>query len=318
MITLFELRWSHYCEKIRLILDVAGLPWRSVGIDAFTKREIAQYPVPAHLPNRTVPAILDDNTGKFVMDSTPIVRYLAMAYPQVAALMPGDAANQSEIDRCLLEFDSVLALGARRFGYMQVIFECPELLATLFLSHRSRGFFCRSGIRHLSGAFLGMVLCKRFDFHRAETLGMYEALEAYLLKLAQKLHGREFIVGQQLSAADLAFAAQMRPLTIVPFFAEHRGLSSLFARHHDLLVRFSKEPKSVYQAAIATARQEASPVRRRLREKINDFAFSARNEVAANDHQVLWDRAMWLMPWHYWVSLRRGKRRMPLATAYFR
>jgi hypothetical protein len=31
MITLFELHWSHYCEKIRLTVDYMGLPWARAG-----------------------------------------------------------------------------------------------------------------------------------------------------------------------------------------------------------------------------------------------------------------------------------------------
>lgn len=318
MITLFELHWSHYCEKIRLVLDVSGLPWKTVGIDAFTKREMAGYPIPAHLPNRTVPAILDEATGEFVMDSTPIVRYLARTYPQVAKLFPGDESNRAEIDQRLVEFDSVLGIGARRFGYIQVILECPELLPSLFLSHRANGFFCRPLISRISAAVLGMLLSKRFDFHRSDKTGMYEALERYLLKLAQELDGREFIVGEQLSVADLAFAAQMRPLTIVPFFTDNPALQSLFARHRQLLQKYSNEPDSRYQVAIASARARKAPVRRRLRTVTSDFGFHACNDLAANDHRVLWDWAMWLMPFHYWITLRRGKRRLAVPTVGYR
>ncbi|GBL44392.1 hypothetical protein SFMTTN_0187 [Sulfuriferula multivorans] len=71
MITLYELHWSHYCEKIRLTLHYMGLEWRMVGIDAFSKRQLREHPLPSYLPSHTVPAIHDARTGRFVMDSTP-------------------------------------------------------------------------------------------------------------------------------------------------------------------------------------------------------------------------------------------------------
>jgi glutathione S-transferase len=37
VIILYELYWSHYCEKIRWALDYKKLPWKKVGINAFTK-----------------------------------------------------------------------------------------------------------------------------------------------------------------------------------------------------------------------------------------------------------------------------------------
>jgi glutathione S-transferase len=82
MIILYELSWSHYCEKVRLALDHMHLPWRAESIDAFAKAPLRARSRPAQLPSYTVPAILDDATNAYVMDSTPILRYLAETYPK--------------------------------------------------------------------------------------------------------------------------------------------------------------------------------------------------------------------------------------------
>ena len=103
MITLYELAWSHYCEKVRLSLDYMQLPWRAVSIDAFKKEPLRAHPRASQLPSYTVPAILDEATNAFVMDSTPILRYLAETYPESPQLFPGDAANRSAVDATLLE-----------------------------------------------------------------------------------------------------------------------------------------------------------------------------------------------------------------------
>jgi glutathione S-transferase len=314
MITLFELHWSHYCEKIRLALNYMQLPWQAVDIHPFSKKEMHQHPLAAQLPSYTVPAIFDDATQQFVMDSTPILRYLAKQYPHAPSLFPGDETNALAIDQQLLEFDTLLALPARRFGYSQLILETPATLSDLFL----HGLWRKPVLRTLAGHVLGAVLCKRFEFHRSERNGLYEALEHYLLQLAARLEGKAFVVGDAFSAADLAFAAQLRPLTIVPFFAEHPALQSLFQRHRQLLADHSNEGDSAYQLAITKVRQNKSPVRRRLRDTASELPFAIQGEFAANDQTNVWDRGMWAMPYHYMFSLRQGKLRQALANASVR
>jgi glutathione S-transferase len=318
LITLYELHWSHYCEKIRLALDYMQLPWRTVDINAFGKKELRQHPLPAHLPNRIVPAILDDSTQQFVMDSTPILRYLADAYPDAPQLFPGDAANRAAIDAQLLEFDTCIGIPARRVGYSQVIFECPALLADLFLPQVAKGVFCAPVVREISGRVLGVLLSKRFDFHRAEGSGLYEALELYLLQLSVRLERQKFVVGNEFSVADLALAAQLRPLTIVPFFAEHPLLKTLLARQRGVLQNHGREGESAYQLAIKAARQKRLPVRRTLRQRVDALPFIVSNGVAANDQKEVWTWGMWAMPFHFWVTLRQGKVRQLAASEFAR
>lgn len=318
MITLYELHWSHYCEKIRLALQYMGLEWRMVGIDAFNKNQLREHPLPSHLPSHTVPAVHDVRTGMFVMDSTPILRYLAENYPHAPNLFPGDQANREAIAAKLVEFDTFLGIPARRFGYTQVILECPDLLADLFLSHRGRGLFSAPVVRSIAGACLGILLSKRFAFHRSESLGLYEALEEYLLRLAAQLEGRAFIVGATFSAADIAFAAQIRPLTVVPFFAEHPRLQGLFERHRKTVARCNGESHFLYQTGIANARKHKPPVRRRLRTLTASLPFRSNGDLSGNDQNHIWTWGLLTMPFHYFVSLRSRKVRQYLATANVR
>jgi glutathione S-transferase len=318
MITLYELHWSHYCEKIRLALDYMRLPWRTVAINAFQKSQLREHSRPGHLPAYTVPAIHDERTGAFVMDSTPILRYLAAHYPDAPNLFPGDAANRAAIEETLVEFDTLLALPARRFGYTQVILECPAVLVELFLSHRDRDLFSLPLVRSVAAACLGIMLTKRFDFHRSERLGLYEALEQYLVSLAARLKEREFVVGEAFSAADLALAAQLRPLTIVPFFAEHPRLQNLFERHRKTMARWSREGEFLNQAAIADARKTKPPVRRKLRTITALLPFQINGDLAGNDQNPIWTWSVLAMPFHYVVSLRGNKVRQSTATATVR
>lgn len=313
MITLYELHWSHYCEKVRLALNYMGLEWRAVDIDAFRKDQLRTRPLPDGLPTHTVPAIHDDVSGHFVMDSTPILHYLAAHYPAAPALFPTDPAERAEVQRRLLEFDSGLAIAMRRLGYTQVILECPELLTQLFLGHRANGLFVRRGLRRLTGHVIGLMLCKRFDFHRSRELGLYESTLAYLRGLAAWMRGRDYVVGQQFSAADLTLAAMLRGFLIVPCIAEHPDLQALFAWAHAVRLRCGGEAASRYEQAIIDTRQRRPPARRLLREARGTLPFAAAGKLASNDQRPIWDRGMWLMPWHYLVTLRRGIVRQAMA-----
>ena len=44
MITLYQLHWSHYVEKVRWALDYKGLDWSAIDVDAFTKRQMHRLP----------------------------------------------------------------------------------------------------------------------------------------------------------------------------------------------------------------------------------------------------------------------------------
>jgi hypothetical protein len=142
----------------------------------------------------------------------------------------------------------------------------------------------------------------------------YEALERYLLDLAAELDAREFVVGSTFSAADLALAALLRPLTIVPFFVEHPGLRGLFERHRRVLTGVRGYTEFAYQVAVREARTRRPPVRRRLRERNTAVPFVPEQGSAANDQQRLWNLQTVSIPLHYAFTLRRNKVRTPSAT----
>lgn len=318
MIILYEMTWSHYCEKIRLALNFTGLPWKAVSVSPFSMSEMHSYGFPAYLPTYTVPAIYDNATDTFVMDSTPILRHLASAYPDRPSLFPGDEKNRAAIDSKLLELDTALGLLARRLGYTQAILECPGHLTTLFLGNRAFGFFRLPGVHRISGWVLGMVLMKRFDMHQSESLGVYEALEAYLLPIAKRLTANKYLVGDAFSAADLSLAALLRPLTIVPFFAEHPDLRDLFDWHRSVVASCGEEAPSAYQCAIRQARTKRPPVRRKIRTMTSTIPFALHGSHAHNDQRTVWTWSFAMAPFQYMFGIRANKVRSAYASEYVR
>lgn len=318
MITLYQFHWSHYCEKVSLALNYMGLSWQAVAVDPFDKKALIKHPLPDQLPAHTVPSIHDTKTDQFIMDSTPVLRYLSETYPDSPQLYPGDSENQAEVDARLLEFDSKLGLPARRFGYTQVILECPDHLSDLLLGERGNGFYSLAGIRHVAGAAMGIVLTKRFDFYLSESLGLYEGLEEYLIDLATVLEQQEFVVNNTFSAADITLAALLRPLTIVPFFYEHPKLQGLFTRHHRVVNEWSDGSPLTYQNAIATARKKRPPMRRKIVQHDASLPFSPQSNMAENDQKAFYKWSTLMTPYHYFIGLRRNKVRMAEANTEVR
>lgn len=135
-----------------------------------------------------------------------------------------------------------------------------------------------------------------------------------------RLEKQEFVVGDALSAADLALAAQLRSLKVVPFFTENPLLDGLFQKHITMIARFGRETVFPYETAIADARRLAPPVRRRLRQGSGELPFQARawQTIAANDQQNNWTANLAIYPWHYWRGLRSNKVRQQFASSTIR
>jgi glutathione S-transferase len=255
MIELYKLHWSHYVEKVRWALDFKQLPWRGIDIVAFTKKEMQRFDCA-----QTVPLIHDTSTGVAISDSSPIIRYLDETYPD-RALLPADPIEREAVWQWMLRLDSTLGLHARRLGYTQVIMECPNILSRLFMPDVCSGLFTRPGWRALAAPLLGAMLTLRFRFHRNREDRVYEALETQLIPIAAQLERDDFLVGGRFSAADIALASLLRPLRIVPHFADHPQLRSLFAWQQRLFREHDRDMAFPYETLIQAQRQRRGSMR---------------------------------------------------------
>lgn len=138
MITLYQLHWSHYVEKVRWALDFKGLEWSAVDVDPFSKRQMQHLRCKLTLDSgravHAVPTIHDADTNAVVGDSSKILEYLERTYP-APALYPTRTDEYNEVTRWMLWLDSTLGLAARRLGYTQIALEHPGILASLFVPH---------------------------------------------------------------------------------------------------------------------------------------------------------------------------------------
>jgi glutathione S-transferase len=258
MIELYKLHWSHYVEKVRWALDFKQLPWRGIDIVAFVKKEMRRFDCA-----QTVPLIHDTATGVAISDSSPIIRYLEETYPE-HSLFPADPIEREQVWQWMLRLDSTLGLHARRLGYTQVIMECPQTLAALFMPRVWGGLFARRGWRALAAPVIGMMLTLRFHFHRNRHDRVYEQLEDLLIPVAERLERQGFLVGQQFTAADLTLASLLRPLRVVPHFSHHPRLRSLFAWQQRLFDAQGRDVSFPYEDAIRARRERSGTMRGRV------------------------------------------------------
>jgi glutathione S-transferase len=295
MITLYQLHWSHYVEKVRWALDYKGVQWSAVEVDPFSKREMH------HLQNQTtldtghqtytVPAIHDEMTSSVVGESSRIIKYLERTYPS-PALYPADTGERTETARWMLWLDSTLGLAARRLAYTQIALELPGHLAELFLPRLVKSGHTGSFKARFAGAIIAGVLTRRFRFLHNRTDRVFEQLEQCLLTVARRLSSRRYLVGERFTAADLTLAALLRPVTLVPFFHDHPRLKQLFEWRSTQLREHHRESQLGYEAALHDARRRRGwtlgAVRWLSAENRNDQPLSTEIpdlEVARNDQQ---------------------------------
>jgi|SRR5882757_11142 len=243
MITLYQLHWSHYVEKVRWALDFKGVEWQAVDVDPFSKREMRHLECQATL----VPTIHDQTTGAMLGESTSIIEYLEQTCPTP----PLYAGNRDEIKRWMLWLDSTLGLGARRLAYTQLALEYPGYLPSLFLPKMSA-----RGIKaSIAGKIIAGVLTRRFRFRYNRADGVFEQVEQCLLLAAQRLSSRHYLVGESFTAADLTLAALMRPVVVVPYFFEHPRLQGLFEWRKKQLLAHHRAEHAGYESALHEVRK---------------------------------------------------------------
>jgi glutathione S-transferase len=92
MLELYQFELSHYCEKVRLILDYKGLAYRKIEVTP----GIGQLDLYRMAGQRQVPVLKDGST--VIADSTAIAHYLERQYPD-RPIIPSDPKQRA---LCLL------------------------------------------------------------------------------------------------------------------------------------------------------------------------------------------------------------------------
>jgi glutathione S-transferase len=192
MLELHQFRHSAFCEKVRLVLGAKQLPYQVVEVSP----GLGQLELFRLSGQRQVPVLVDG--GAVIADSSAIALHLEAAAPD-PALLPAEPVHRAQA--LLLEdwADTALASGAR-LALVQAAAANPVLRGAL-LPEATPG-----PLRALVGALPAGVLAGVGQVLDQEPL---QQLRRNLQQLTALVQAGPYLVGDRLSLADLAVAAQL-------------------------------------------------------------------------------------------------------------
>lgn len=241
MLELHQFRHSAFCLKVRMALRAKGLSFQEVEVTP----GIGQLAVFRLSGQRQVPVLVDGET--VVADSTAICRYLDELQPE-PPLIPKDPRAVAQIQLIEDWADTTLAASVRS-ALLQAAVDDSDLRSALLPDD------VPGPIRQvMTGVPTGWLNGLNELFGQEERSAMLNNLIA----MADALTSESVLVGNALSLADLAVAAQLSLLRFpassgpllagrgVPGISDHPRLQSLFSWRDQLDDRlFQPDPSPV-------------------------------------------------------------------------
>jgi glutathione S-transferase len=197
---------SHYCERARLGLRVAGVAYREEGhipvLHGLHTRRHGQRQVP----------LLVTATG-VVRNSEAILRYADHLRPE--CLFPRE--YEPEVARICTLADHEIGVPVRTIAY-GFVFATPGLFRDLASAHCPRS---EQVLMRFAHPLLQRMIARGFGVNPSGIARAEQRLGAAVGELESLLaDGRKFLVGNRLTAADVSVAALLGPLAIARFGAD--------------------------------------------------------------------------------------------------
>lgn len=264
-IRLYQIPFSHFCDKVRWALDYFALPYEPIVYSPRGSPGLKNAPPSLQ---KLVPIIEDaNNNSLFVADSTPILRYLDERYGQQKTLFPTDAdASKERITQYCLRLDSELGPYARRLAYLHVISEKPAILSVL-LDGNFEKTSCDDWKSYALGLLGSCIIIGRFGVHQIQEEQIFEKTARLLDEIQRDLRDKEFLFNNQFTAADLTLTALIQPLRGINSL--HTKYSPVFAYCDQIRERYDpKRPKESLPVRLLNEHRQnwrPSPVRTAVR-----------------------------------------------------
>ena len=200
MTTLYQFRFSHYCEKARWALDYKGIVFDTrnllPGLHIRTAKKLAD--------DSCLPILVDQ--GSVIQDSTAIIDYLDRTYPQ-KPLTPSDP-KQARRALDWEEFaDEKIGVPLRLWFYFH----------TLSDRRRARDFLLQGSpwygyvLFPLVFSRVRSAMCASMNIHAVSAEQAKQQFVAALDRLDQVVATQRFLVGDRFSRADLSVCALLAP-----------------------------------------------------------------------------------------------------------
>jgi glutathione S-transferase len=206
---LITIGFSHYCEKARWALDRAKLDYVEESY-----APLQHIPAVRRAGGKSVPILVDTDTGEAFRDSTDIIREIDRRRPE-AGLLPSDPALRAEALAIEDDLDENLGPATRRVGYFFLVHRGGERFGREMLSGATTG--TARAVVSLTYPAIAWAIAKALKVDEAgykRSLAKGEEVFERIGARIEAAHaeGRSFLVGDRFSVADLTFAALCTPL----------------------------------------------------------------------------------------------------------
>lgn len=202
---LITIPMSHYCEKARWGLERLGLPYHE-------ERHLQGFHYPRTYwisRNPAVPVLVDGR--KVIADSTAILMHLDRYAPAEMRLYPETAADRHRVETLEDLFDETLGIESRRWFYFHYL---PEPRAALRVAGQGTPRIERT----LAPLMFPLMRCYATWLLQVSAgtvnAGLERARRVVKQTDSRLEDARPFLLGDRISAADLALACMMAPFVL--------------------------------------------------------------------------------------------------------
>lgn len=198
---------SHYCEKARWALDFFGVEYSE---EAHPPMVHWAWSIPSG-GGRTVPIL--KTGGQVIGDSTDILHYLDAEHGNGKRLYPVDDGLRCEVEQLEERFDTRLGPHTRRVVYFHLLPNRKLALEAIEpgVSGGQR-FVFRVGF-----PFFRFLMRRGMNISPTSAERSLEYVRRVFRAVDERLaDGREYLVGDVFTAADLDFASMAAPLLLPP------------------------------------------------------------------------------------------------------
>jgi glutathione S-transferase len=199
---LYQFPISHYCEKVRWVLDYKELPYRIhnqlPGPHAFVNR--------ARTGRTTVPILVED--GHAIRGSHAIALHLESRNDS-KRLLPETAEARARLDALVRHFDYTVGPAVRRYAY-GFITARPEMFNQIFFGEyqgpwRTLGQFMSAPIR--------AAIAKMYDVKSASAREIPDLLRSAADRVERDLEGGSgYLLEGRFTLADVTVASLLGPM----------------------------------------------------------------------------------------------------------
>lgn len=214
--TLYVFSISHYCEKARWALDYRGIDYELRHLAPGEHIEVAKR---LRVPRSSVPYLV--NGDRVVQGSTDIVNWAESLPAANGSRLTPDVDIESAVD-IETRADDVIGVHVRRFYYSEALVEHPGTVRPMLTNGVS---IVKKLLVRMAWGKIRTAMIKRMDLGQIQGRESAEIVDHELARLDSLLaDGRQYLVGDRFSRADLSVASLLSPLLLPVEHPTYSGL----------------------------------------------------------------------------------------------